>query len=106
MRGHASKISPDNWPRPGSKPPISKASMTRRQREIFSPKLPAAAVKEIRRLARQARKLAKAEGRKVFPGFTRRLAQAHGVSQRCIQMIIQGKRQTGKPAGRPRRNSR
>lgn len=76
--------------------------MTARQRELFSQKLPPEAVKEIRRLARQARKLARKENRKVFPGFTRRLAETYGVTQRSIQLIIKGQRRTGKKAGRPK----
>jgi hypothetical protein len=77
--------------------------MTARQRELFSPRLSPEQVKEIRRLGRQALRMAKGEGLRIrYPGFTQRLAATYGVTTRCIQLIIAGKRQTGKKAGRPK----
>jgi len=95
-------ISPDNWPKPNSPLPTSRASSSART-VTFAPKISPEAVREIRRLGRRAKKLAKAEGRKgAYPGFTKRLADQYGVTQRCIQLIIKGQRQTGKKNGRPK----
>lgn len=103
MREQKSTISPDNWPTPTSTPPTSKATSMDRRALIFAPKLSPSEAQEIRRLGRQAKRLAKKEGRKtLYPGFTRGLAQKHGVTMRCIQLIMKGQRQTGKKNGRPK----
>ena len=96
------RISPDNWPKPNSPMPISRASSTAPAGCIEQKITPADAA-EIRRLGRQARKLARREGRKgAYPGFTRNLAAKYGVTMRCIQLIMKRQRQTGKKNGRPK----
>lgn len=103
MRASAKPISPDNWPKPTSPAPTSKASTIDRRQIIFAPKLSPKDVEEIRRLGRKSQRLQKAEGRKrTFPGFTRELAERFGVTTRCIQLILKGQRQTGKKGGRPK----
>jgi hypothetical protein len=106
MPGSNKTTSPTNWPKPSDPLPTSRGSMTAPADLAFQPKLSPSAVQEIRKLARQAKRLAKKEGRKtLYLGFTRSLAERHGVTMRCIQLIIKGQRQTGKKAGRPKASS-
>lgn len=106
MPGPAPTNSRASSPKPSTTSHTSAVSSTARRDELFSPKLSPEQVREIRRLGRIAKRLAKKEGRKTpYPGFTRNLADRHGVTMRCIQLILKGQRQTGKKGGRPK-NSR
>lgn len=102
MRATDKRIQPDNWPKPSTPLPSSAATSPGRRTTAFPAKVSPSAAEEIRRLGRQAKRLAKKEGRKtLYPGFTKNLAEHHGVTMRCIQLIMKGERQTGKKAGRP-----
>lgn len=73
-----------------------------------STKLTAENVKEIRRILRAGRKLARQRGRKNLPrGMILRLSEKFGVTVRAVHFIAKGerwKRQPGKP-GRPKRTT-